>query len=171
MRGLLIFVPCSYAFSPVKTGIGKHAVLDRRPILNLAKSPDESGNNIFSNIFSRVDAMTAPTPVKKDLSDEEKREMRRKQLDDGEIRRQVRVREDAIPYIALLCLQFLPLVGSSKEITLAYFMGVASITVFVAARQEVSLAFVLNFRSRQSMPFVSNSLDIAPVHTLLQTDY
>ena len=46
-----------------------------------------------------------------DVDRKEQARLRRIQVDEGEIRRQARVREDSAPYLALLGLQFLPLIN------------------------------------------------------------
>lgn len=57
------------------------------------------------------------------------------ELEEKEVERALKVKEDAIPYLLLLALQFLPLVGSDRIESIAYFWGVAVATVYVGGRQ------------------------------------
>jgi hypothetical protein len=67
---------------------------------------------------------------------------RRATLALAEVKRQDRVREDAIPYLALFALQLLPLAGFPSDelrwVSIAYFFGLAVTTVYVGGRQETS---------------------------------
>jgi len=57
------------------------------------------------------------------------------ELEEKEIERAIQVNEDAIPYLLLLALQFLPLIGSDRIESIVYFWGVAVATVYVGGRQ------------------------------------
>jgi len=56
-------------------------------------------------------------------------------LEEKEVERALKVKEDAIPYLLLLALQFLPLIGSDRIESITYFWGVATATVYVGGRQ------------------------------------
>jgi len=57
------------------------------------------------------------------------------ELEELETERQLQVKTDAIPYLFLLALQFLPLVGTDRIEGLIYFFGMAVTTVYVGGRQ------------------------------------
>jgi len=61
------------------------------------------------------------------------------ELEERETERQLQVKEDAIPYLFLFALQFLPLLGTDRIEGLLYFFGMAVTTVYVGGRQ-VTLA-------------------------------
>jgi len=60
---------------------------------------------------------------------------RRAFLAEGELLRQARVKEDRWAYLVLGALQFLPWLGTDRPYSLAYFLGVAVLTVYVGGRQ------------------------------------
>merc|ERR1712238_597632 len=62
---------------------------------------------------------------------------RRQELADAENRRAVQTKEDAIPYLLLLSIQFLPLVSTDRAVGIFYLFGIALGTVYVGGRQEV----------------------------------
>ena len=106
-------------------------------------SPIDSNNPITSffeslnaNININFKQMTTSTLVET----EEERVIRLKReqlqiLDEKEIQRALQVKKDAIPYLFLLALQFLPLLGTERIESIAYFWGVAVATVYVGGRQ------------------------------------
>jgi minor histocompatibility antigen H13 len=59
------------------------------------------------------------------------------EIEAGEVRRQQRVSEDKLGYLFLFLLQFLPLLGSNRVISIIYFFGLAVTTVYLGGRQEV----------------------------------
>lgn len=59
------------------------------------------------------------------------------EIEAGEVRRQQRVSEDKLGYLFLFLLQFLPLIGSDRVLSIAYFFGLAVTTVYLGGRQEV----------------------------------
>lgn len=74
------------------------------------------------------------------LMSTEEMQLRRERLakiEEGEIRRTDRVTEDKYGYLFLFALQFLPLAGSNRAISIAYFFGLATLTVYLGGRQEV----------------------------------
>lgn len=73
---------------------------------------------------------------------EEEKQKRLKQerlaeIETGELRRQQRVSEDKLGYLFLFALQFLPLLGRDRYLSIAYFFGVAVTTIYLGGRQEV----------------------------------
>ena len=57
------------------------------------------------------------------------------ELEAKEVERAQQVKNDAIPYLLLLLLQFTPLLGNDRIISVLYFFGVAVSTVYVGGRQ------------------------------------
>jgi len=79
---------------------------------------------------------------KQPIETEEEKQKRLKlerlaEIEAGEIRRQQRISEDKLGYLFLFALQFLPLVGSDRYLSIAYFFGLAVTTVYLGGRQEV----------------------------------
>ena len=67
----------------------------------------------------------------------QKRLLRIAEIESGELRRQTRVAEDKFAYLFLFSLQLLPLLGSDRIESIAYFFGMAVTTVYLGGRQEV----------------------------------
>eukprot|EP00569_Conticribra_weissflogii_P002452 CAMPEP_0171343084 /NCGR_PEP_ID=MMETSP0878-20121228/16215_1 /TAXON_ID=67004 /ORGANISM="Thalassiosira weissflogii, Strain CCMP1336" /LENGTH=217 /DNA_ID=CAMNT_0011845943 /DNA_START=31 /DNA_END=680 /DNA_ORIENTATION=+ len=66
------------------------------------------------------------------------RQRRLAQITLSERLRQRRVSQDKLPYLFLLCLQFLPLLPrSDRLVSVLYFFGLAVATVYLGGRQEV----------------------------------
>lgn len=59
------------------------------------------------------------------------------EIEAGEQRRQQRVSEDKLGYLFLFLLQFLPLIGNERIMSIFYFFGLAVTTVYLGGRQEV----------------------------------
>ena len=57
------------------------------------------------------------------------------QMEEKEVERAIQVRNDALPYLFILALQFLPLIGTDRIESITYFWGVAVATVYVGGRQ------------------------------------
>jgi len=57
------------------------------------------------------------------------------ELEQLELERQAQVRTDAVPYLFLLALQFLPLLGTDRIEGVTYFFGMAVGTVYIGGRQ------------------------------------
>ena len=96
-----------------------------------------NNNNPLATLWSSLVPSFPNQPVE---TEEERikrlKEERLAELSEGEIRRAERVREDALPYLALLALQALPLLGSERIYSVAYFFGLAVATVYLGGRQE-----------------------------------
>lgn len=91
--------------------------------------------DLFSSFFSSI--VPQPEAVETEAERNMRLELeRRDDLAAGEIRRQERVKEDAIPYLVLFSLQLLPLLGSDRVLSVAYFLGLAVTTVYLGGRQE-----------------------------------
>lgn len=117
--------------------------------INSTRSNDDKNynmiNSFFSNIGSAIKLSTTVQQKQKQqqLTKEEKeKELLRIQkrnilleLEMKEKERAQQVKKDAIPYILLLLLQFTPLLGNDRIISVLYFFGVAVCTVYVGGRQ------------------------------------
>lgn len=57
------------------------------------------------------------------------------ELEEKEVERAIQVKEDALPYLFLLALQILPLIGTDRIESISYFWGLATATVYVGGRQ------------------------------------
>ena len=58
-------------------------------------------------------------------------------IESGEKRRQQRVNEDKFLYLFIFALQFLPLLGNDRYLSITYFFSMAVTTVYLGGRQEV----------------------------------
>lgn len=97
-------------------------------------SENTQNTNPFKKIFDYIlsPSKTVLVPVE---TEEQKRIRlkleRRQELVDAEIRRAVQTKEDAIPYLLLLSIQFLPLVSTDRAVGIFYLFGIALGTVYV----------------------------------------
>ena len=107
------------------------------------------------------------------------RRERRSLLSERETLRALRVRSDALPYLTLLALQFLPLlstnlgfaiVGGGRSEALLYFFGTAVLTVYVGGRQVPLLPDDQEPVSLESAAFapIFASVSIAILYALLK---
>ena len=113
----------------------------------LPASPRLSNNNVYTgssssarSLFNFNNNNQAAAAVA--IETEEEKQIRLKQerlaeIEIGELRRQQRVSEDKLGYLFLFALQFLPLVGSDRYLSIVYFFGLAVTTVYLGGRQEV----------------------------------
>jgi minor histocompatibility antigen H13 len=102
-------------------------------------SESEVDLNPVSNFISQI--FNKPQQKVEVVETEEERQRRlelekRAILATAEVRRQEQVKEDALPYLFLFSLQFLPLLGTDRIESIIYFLGVAVTTVYVGGRQE-----------------------------------
>lgn len=103
----------------------------------LKTSPNNDSGSItsfLSNISLAAKSRIQQKPTQEDLLRIQKME-RLLELEEKEVERAQQVKKDAIPYLVLLMLQFLPLLGNDRIISVSYFFGVAVSTVYVAGRQ------------------------------------
>ena len=90
-------------------------------------------NNDDKNIDSSIEAVI-------ETEEDKQKRLRLERLTEielGEQRRQARVDEDKFVYLFLFALQLLPLLGTGRIESIAYFFGVAVTTVYLGGRQEV----------------------------------
>ena len=90
-------------------------------------------NNDDKNIDSSIEAVI-------ETEEDKQKRLRLERLTEielGEQRRQARVDEDKFVYLFLFALQLLPLLGTDRIESIAYFFGVAVTTVYLGGRQEV----------------------------------
>ncbi len=93
---------------------------------------------------------------------------KRAELALAEERRQDQVKEDALPYLFLFGLQFLPLVGTDKIESVIYFLGVAITTVYLGGRQEtIDEAERISQQNALAAP-IGASVALASVYFLLK---
>ena len=104
---------------------------------------DNENNNNNNNPFVTVwSSLAQASPSRRPAVETEEQRIKRlkderlAELSEGEIRRAERVREDAVPYLALLALQMLPLLGTERIYSVTYFFGLAVATVYLGGRQE-----------------------------------
>ena len=90
-------------------------------------------NNDDKNIESSIEIFIETEEAKQ----ERLRLERLMEIELGEQRRQARVDEDKFVYPFLFALQLLPLLGTGRIESIAYFFGVAVTTVYLGGRQEV----------------------------------
>jgi hypothetical protein len=132
--------PSSSAFQTSTTGGGRH-LLPASPTSAWRRLPQ---NQVHSNgitarsLFFNNKQATIQQPIET----EEEKQKRLKQeriieIEAGELRRQQRVSEDKLGYLFLFALQFLPLLGSDRYLSIVYFFGLAVTTVYLGGRQEV----------------------------------
>eukprot|EP00978_Attheya_sp_CCMP212_P049130 scaffold620718_cov51-Attheya_sp.AAC.1 len=99
---------------------------------------------------------------------------RRATLALAEVKRQDRVREDAIPYLALFALQLLPLagfpLGEQRFVSIAYFFGLAVTTVYLGGRQETSEPPERVSKSNALAAPIASSVSIGLLYVLLKMD-
>ena len=95
------------------------------------------GPNPLASLFSSLLNAGGSAPAETEEERARRLKMERyEQISASEVRRAARVREDAIPYLSLLAIQFLPLLGSERNLSVAYFWVLACATVYVGGRQE-----------------------------------
>jgi len=105
------------------------------------QTTEANSESPFSTAFSSLLTTFSTTTSNKKKETEEERQLRlqlerRAILEEGEIKRQSQVKEDALPYLFLFSLQLLPLLGSERIYSLTYFLGLAICTVYVGGRQK-----------------------------------
>ena len=104
---------------------------------------EDTNNNFLTSLFkgltqNNIDKQIIQQPI--ETEEEKKKRLRLERLEEieaGEVRRQVRVSEDKYVYLFILTLQFLPLLGNERYLSILYFSGVAVSTVYLGGRQEV----------------------------------
>lgn len=102
---------------------------------------EDDTNNFFTSLFKGFNndkQIIQQQPL--ETEEEKKKRLRLERLEEieaGEVRRQLRVSEDKYVYLFILALQFLPLLGNERYLSILYFFGVAVSTVYLGGRQEV----------------------------------
>lgn len=97
-------------------------------------SENTQNTNPFKKIFDSIlsPSKTVLVPVETEEQKRIRLELeRRQELADAENRRAVQTKEDAIPYLLLLSIQFLPLVSTDRAVGIFYLFGIALGTVYV----------------------------------------
>mmetsp|Transcript_27535 Transcript_27535/g.43327 ORF Transcript_27535/g.43327 Transcript_27535/m.43327 type:complete len:437 (-) Transcript_27535:212-1522(-) len=90
------------------------------------------------SLFFNNQATQQKTPIETEEEKQKRLKLERlAEIEAGEIRRQQRVSEDKLGYLFLFALQFLPLIGNDRYLSIAYFFGLAVTTVYLGGRQEV----------------------------------
>ena len=124
-----------------------HAESDGSSETSVVEAPDKSSSSSFfskslfdslPNFSGSGTQSTRPTAAL-ETKDERVRRLKQErlvELAEGEVRRADRVREDALPYLGLLVLQILPLLGTERMYSVTYFFGLAVATVYLGGRQE-----------------------------------
>ena len=103
----------------------------------------EDTNNLFTSLFKGLTTLNNNDKIIQqpiETEEEKKKRLRLERLEEieaGEVRRQLRVSEDKYVYLFILSLQFLPLLGNERYLSILYFFGVAVSTVYLGGRQEV----------------------------------
>jgi len=104
---------------------------------------EEDTNNFLTSLFKGLTTLNnndKQTQQPIETEEEKKKRLRLERLEEieaGEVRRQLRVSEDKYVYLFILALQFLPLLGNERYLSILYFFGVAVSTVYLGGRQEV----------------------------------
>ena len=100
---------------------------------------NEDTNNKNSNNF-----LTSLFNSSEEEGEEDKKQKERQlriqnlnMIEAGEKRRQQRVYEDKFLYLFIFALQFLPLFGNNRYLSIGYFFSMAVTTVYLGGRQEV----------------------------------
>jgi hypothetical protein len=98
---------------------------------------DSSTENPVASFFENFNfGQKRSNPV--ETEDERLKRLKREalaELEEKEVERANQVQKDALPYLFLLALQFLPLLGTDRIDSISYFWGVATATVYVGGRQ------------------------------------
>ena len=129
------------------------------------KNKSQTNGDNFFRTFELFDNVVD----EKQLSQKEKARLRRLEVEEGEMRRQKQVRKDAVLYFALFGLQFLPIINElSPFVGLFYFLGMACITVYVAARQEtIDTSELINEKNALFAP-IGASISLLTIYTFLK---
>mmetsp|Transcript_13301 Transcript_13301/g.18845 ORF Transcript_13301/g.18845 Transcript_13301/m.18845 type:complete len:450 (-) Transcript_13301:424-1773(-) len=122
---------------PGVASIVTHPSFSRSVGVSILKS-SQTDNPFSSFVSSLFPAQEEKAVVPEETPEEKARRLeleRRAKLAEGEVLRQGRVKEDALPYLFLLALQGLPLLGTERIFSAIYFLGLAVTTVYVGGRQ------------------------------------
>ena len=109
-------------------------------LLHLSNQANEGkdNDNSLNSFFSKISLSINPE-IQKVTSEEERlrleKEAALKELELKEEERALQVKNDSIPYLLLLALQFLPFLGNDRIISVSYFFGLAVCTVYVGGKQ------------------------------------
>lgn len=98
----------------------------------------------------------------------QKRLLRIAEIESGELRRQSRVAEDKFAYLFLFALQLLPLLGSDRIESIAYFFEMAVTTIYLGGRQEVIDIPEIVTKDNALYAPIGASLAIGGLYTLLK---
>merc|ERR1719296_411305 len=107
----------------------------------LPNLPPKHKTSLNNNISTTKNQFSFPSIFQtKKTETEEERLMRLKReelerLELNEQERTIQVQKDKFPYFVLFALQFLPLVGNDRILSVLYFWGVAVTTVYLGGRQ------------------------------------
>ena len=146
----VILTGCAFRAPPRFAASRSHSFLHLDSQRNLfGKTEDfvkgdggEEAKNVLSSFMRNVASQKADSSTNQMIETEEEKLKRLKlerlaEIEAGEVRRQQRVSEDKIGYLFIFLLQFLPLLGNDRVLSIAYFFGLAVTTVYLGGRQEV----------------------------------
>ena len=141
---LIFFTLTSHvvAFAPRSLPIAT-SMSSRTSNFNLRSSKSESDVETKSPanpILSFFDTFKIGKQASIPVETEEERLQRLKrealaQMEEKEVERAIQVKNDALPYLFIVALQFHPLIGTDRIESITYFWGVAVATVYVGGRQ------------------------------------
>ena len=123
-------------------------------------------NNFFTSLFNSSEEEEGEEDKK-----QKERQLRIQNLnmiEAGEKRRQQRVYEDKFLYLFIFALQFLPLCGNNRYLSIAYFFSMAVTTVYLGGRQEVIEKAEQVSRSNALYAPIGASLAIGGLYLLLK---
>ena len=131
------FPSCCYAFQTAS----RHHYLPTSPCLSnnnvYYRGSSSSARSLFNFNNNNNQAAAAVAIETEEEKQKRLKQERLAEIEIGELRRQQRVSEDKLGYLFLFALQFLPLVGSDRYLSIVYFFGLAVTTVYLGGRQEV----------------------------------
>ncbi len=126
---------CCYAFQTAN----RHHYLPAS-VSRLSNNNVYTGSSSARSLFNFNNNNNQAAAVAIETEEEKQKRLKQERLAEieiGELRRQQRVSEDKLGYLFLFALQFLPLVGSDRYLSIVYFFGLAVTTVYLGGRQEV----------------------------------
>lgn len=135
-----------------------------------SQEQDSDIGNFFTSLFNNNNESPAPI-VTKETEEEKQKRLRAERLviiEEGEVRRQQRVSDDKYIYLFLFTLQFLPLLGNHRVLSVIYFFGVAVSTVYLGGRQEVIDAPEKVSRNNALYAPIGASISIGGLYLLLK---
>ena len=127
---------------------------------------NNDNNNFFTSLFNSSEEEEGEEDKK-----QKERQLRIQNLnmiEAGEKRRQQRVYEDKFLYLFIFALQFLPLCGNNRYLSIGYFFSMAVTTVYLGGRQEVIEKAEQVSRSNALYAPIGASLAIGGLYLLLK---